>query len=135
MSEFKSQEKHIPYSQERVYGRLSDLKNMAAMKDQVPAAAGKVDITEDSIRFNVPEAGDIELRLAKAEPCSTIQFETVQSPLPFSLRMQIDKASDEACTMTLAIDMELNFMMAAMLKKTLSDAVNKMADTFAQIPY
>ncbi len=135
MSEFKSQEKQIPYSQERVYGRLSDLKNMAAMKDQVPAAAGKVDITEDSIRFNVPGAGDIELHLAKTEPCSLIQFETVQSPLPFSLRMQLDKVSDEACTMKLVIDMELNFMMAAMLSKTLNDAVNKMADTFARIPY
>ncbi len=135
MSEFKSQEKQIPYSQERVYGRLSDLKNMAAMKGQVPAAAGKVDITEDSIRFNVPGAGDIELHLAKTEPCSLIQFETVQSPLPFSLRMQLDKVSDEACTMKLVIDMELNFMMAAMLSKTLNDAVNKMADTFARIPY
>ncbi len=135
MSEFKSQEKQIPYSQERVYGRLSDLKNMAAMKDQVPAAAGKVDITEDSIRFNVPGAGDIELHLAKTEPCSLIQFETVQSPLPFSLRMQLDKVSDEACTMKLVIDMELNFMMAAMLSKTLNDAVDKMADTFARIPY
>ncbi len=135
MSEFKSQEKQIPYSQERVYGRLSDLKSMAAMKDQIPAGAGKVDITEDSIRFNIPQAGDIELRLTKAEPCSTLLFETVQSPLPFSLRLQLGKVTDEACTMTVVIDMELNFIMASMLSKPLNDAVDKMADTFARIPY
>ena len=135
MSEFKSNGKQIPYSQERVYSRLSDLKNMAAMKDQIPASAGQVDITEDSIRFNIPQAGDIELRLTKAEPCSTLLFETVQSPLPFSLRLQLGKVTDEACTMTVVIDMELNFIMASMLSKPLNGAVDKMADTFARIPY
>ena len=36
MVQFESTVKHIPYSQERVYNKLSDLSNLEAIKDRLP---------------------------------------------------------------------------------------------------
>ena len=36
MSNFESSVKVIPYSQERVYNKLSDLSNLEAVKDRLP---------------------------------------------------------------------------------------------------
>ena len=36
MANFESSVKVIPYSQERVYNKLSDLSNLDAIKDRVP---------------------------------------------------------------------------------------------------
>ena len=36
MANFESSVKVIPYSQERVYNKLSDLSNLEAIKDRLP---------------------------------------------------------------------------------------------------
>ena len=36
MTKFESPVKVIPFSQERVYGKLSDLSNLEAIKDRLP---------------------------------------------------------------------------------------------------
>lgn len=47
MSQFESSVKQIPFSQERVYAKLSDLSNLESMKDRIPQDKVK-DISFDS---------------------------------------------------------------------------------------
>ena len=47
MTKFESTVKVIPYSQERVYEKLSDLSNLEALKDRLPEDKVK-DISFDS---------------------------------------------------------------------------------------
>ena len=37
MSQYESSVKCIPFSQERVYSKIQDLKNLEALKDKLPA--------------------------------------------------------------------------------------------------
>ena len=39
MANFESSVKVIPYSQERVYAKLSDLSNLESVKDRLPAVS------------------------------------------------------------------------------------------------
>ena len=52
MTKFESTVKVIPYSQERVYEKLSDLSNLEALKDRLPEDKVK-DISFDSDTLSV----------------------------------------------------------------------------------
>ena len=53
MSNFESSVKVIPYSQERVYNKLSDLSNLEAVKDRLPKDKVQ-DLSFDSDTLSFP---------------------------------------------------------------------------------
>ena len=86
--QFESSVKLIPYSQDLVYAKLSDLTNLSVIKERIndpmfdTAVAGKVpqdkleqikervkDMTfdRDSITTNVPPMGELSLRIIERE--------------------------------------------------------------------
>lgn len=136
MTTFESDVKVIPYSQERVYTKLSDLKNLEAVKDRLPEDKVKdVTFDSDTLSFNVSAIGELTLKVIEREPSKCIKFETVNSPLPFNLWIQLVAATEEECKLKVTIGMELNPFMKAMIQKPLTEGLAKMVDMLAMIQY
>lgn len=136
MSKFESGIKQIPYSQEQVYNKLSDLTHLESVKDKIPEDKVKdISFDADSISFNVPPVGNLTLKIAEKEPHKCIKFVTTTSPVPFTLWIQIVPTSDEACKIKLTIEVDINPMMRMMIEKPLKDGLEKMADMIAAIQY
>ena len=58
MSNFESSVKVIPYSQERVYNKLSDLSNLEAVKDRLPKdKVQDLSFDLDTLSFSVSPIG------------------------------------------------------------------------------
>ena len=136
MTKFESTVKVIPYSQERVYEKLSDLSNLEALKDRLPEDKVK-DISSDSdtLSFSVAPVGQLTLKIVEREPSKCIKFETTNSPLPFNLWIQLVATTDEECKLKATIGMELNPFMKAMVQKPLQEGLEKMVDMLAMIQY
>ena len=136
MSQFESSVKQIPFSQERVYAKSSDLSNLESMKDRIPQDKVK-DISSDSdtLTFSVDPVGKITLQVIEREPFKCIKFETTQSPLPFNLWIQLVPDSEQGCKMKLTIRVDINPFMKAMVQKPLQEGIEKMADMLAMIQY
>ena len=83
MTKFESSVKVIPYSQERVYTKLSDLSNLDSVKDRVPQDKVKY-LSYDSatISFSVAPIGQITLKIVDREPSKCVKLEITTSPLP-----------------------------------------------------
>lgn len=136
MTKFESSVKVIPYSQERVYEKLSDLSNLESIKDRLPQDKVKdMSFDTDTLSFNVAPVGQLTLKIIEREPCGCIKFETTNSPLPFNLWIQIVASADEECKMKLTIGMELNPFMKGMVQKPLQEGLEKMVDMLAMIQY
>lgn len=136
MSKIESSVRVVPFSQERVYNKLSDLSNLESVKDKIPA--GKVQdmsFDRDTLTFNAPPVGEIALKIIEREPYKCIKFETIRSPMPFNLWIQIVPVSEEECKMRLTIGIDINPFMRGMIRKPLQDGLEKMADTLAMIRY
>lgn len=98
MSQFESSVKQIPFSQERVYAKLSDLSNLESMKDRIPQDKVKdISFDSDTLTFSVDPVGKITLQVIEREPFKCIKFETTQSPLPFNLWIQLVPDSEQGC--------------------------------------
>ena len=128
--------KIIPYSQERVYEKLSDLSNLEKIKDRLPEDKVKdISFDTDTLSFSVTPVGQLILKIVEREPCNYIKLETTNSPLPFSLVIQLMSTSEEECNIKIAISMEINPFMKAMVQKPLQEGLEKMVEMLSLINY
>ena len=90
MTKFESSVKQIPYPVEDVYRNISDLNNLERVRDRIPEdKLNSFSFDSDSVSVNVAPVGDLKLRIIEREENKCIKFETVQSPLPFNLWIQV----------------------------------------------
>lgn len=136
MTKFESSVKVIPYGQERVYNKLADLSNLEAIKDRLPEDKVKdISFDTDTLSFSVAPVGQLTLKIIEREPDKCIKFETVNSPLPFNMWIQIAPVAVEECKLKITIGMELNPFMKTMVQKPLQEGLEKMADMLSIINY
>lgn len=135
-TKFESSVREIPYPQQAVYNRLSDLTLSEQVRDQLPEDK-REDIIFDSetITMNVPPVGNISIRICDREEPKTIKYETVNSPLPFNLWIQLLPITAETCKMRLTIKADLNPFVRGMISKPLQAGLEKLADAIAAGQY
>lgn len=136
MTKFESSIKILPFSQELVFEKLSDLNNLEKVKDKLPEDKVKnLSFTSDSLSIEVPPAGNVTLQIVEKEPCKCIKFGTTTSPLPFNLWIQLLPVTESECKMKLTIGLEINSFMKAMVQKPLQEGVEKLAEMLSMISY
>ena len=149
MSTFESSIRQIPYPQQNIYEKLSDLSNLEKlkeryeqMKDTMPEEARKqaeaikdLQFDSDSMSVNVPPVGNIKLRIVNREEPKCIKFETEQSPIPFNFWIQLLPVTSTTCKMKLTIKAELNMFIKQMVKKPLQEGIEKIADVLQMVQY
>ena len=149
MTIFESSIRQIPFPQQNVYDKLSDLNNLQKlkeryelMKDNMPEEARKqaekikdLEFDQDSLSVNVPPVGSIKLRVVNREEPKCIKFETEQSPIPFNFWIQLLPVTSTSCKMKLTIKAELNMFIKQMVKKPLQEGIEKIADVLQMIQY
>lgn len=136
MAQFESSIKVIPYSQEQVYAKLSDMSNLESMKDQLPQHGVRdLSFDKDSLSFSASPLGKISLSIVERDPYKCIKFGSTNSPLPFTLWIQLVPVSEDECKMKLTTDVEVNAFVKGMIQKPLKEGLEQMADTLASIPY
>ena len=136
MSKFESSVKQIPYSQTAVYRSISDLSHLEKVRDRVPTDKVKEFVFDaDSVAVNVPPVGEIRLRIVNREEPKCVKFETVQSPMPFFLWVQMLPVTETSSKMKVTVEADIPLMLKAMVRGPLKDAVEKVADALASIRY
>ena len=136
MSKVESSVKQIPYSQTAVYRSISDLSHLEKVRDRVPTDKVKEFVFDaDSVAVNVPPVGEIRLRIVNREEPKCVKFETVQSPMPFFLWVQMLPVTETSSKMKVTVEADIPLMLKAMVSGPLKDAVEKVADALASIRY
>ena len=136
MANFESSVKVIPYSQERVYAKLSDLSNLESVKDRLPEdKVQDLSFDSDTLSFNVSPVGQITLQIVERDPCKCIKLATTNSPLTFNMWIQLVETAEEECKIKLTIGMDINPFMKAMVQKPLQDGLEKMVEMLSMIQY
>ncbi|MBR6276237.1 MAG: SRPBCC family protein [Prevotella sp.] len=135
-SKFESSIKQIPYPQQAVYNNISDLRNLEKVRDRVPEdKVSDFSFDEDSVSLNVPPVGELKLRICDREEPKCVKFETVQSPVPFNVWIQVLPVDENNSKMKVTVKAELNPFIKGMVEGPLQDGVEKIADALSQIHY
>jgi hypothetical protein len=136
MTEFTSDIKTIPYSQENIYKVLSDLSNLEHLKDKIPQdQVSDFSFDSDSCSFSVHPVGKIKFSVVDREPFQTIKFAADQSPIDVSLWIQLKGTGESETKMKLTVKAQLNPFLKPMIAKPLQNGINKIADILANVSY
>ena len=84
MAQFESGVKYVPYSQEQVFNKLSDLSNLESVRDKLADKVQGMEFDSDSLSFTV-QGISITLRIIEREPYKCVKFESEKSPVPMNL--------------------------------------------------
>lgn len=141
MAQYESSVKHVFYSQEQVYNKLSDLNNLASVRDRLDMIKDKLngeleDLTFDRDSLSMKVKGiSLTLRIIEREPMKCIKFEGDKSPIPLNLWIQILPVTNTEAKLKVTIRAEVNMFMKAMVAKPLQNGVEKLAEMLSMIPY
>ena len=136
MTKFSSSVRQIPYSQRAVYDNISDMQNLERIRHRVPEEKVK-DFTfdHDSVGLVMPQVGELKIRICDREEPKCVKFETVQSPIPFYLWIQVLPVDEMTSKMKVTIDAQIPFILKPMVEKPLMEGLEKLADALSMIPY
>lgn len=152
MAKYESQIKQVPFSQSAVYAKLSDLTNLAVIKERfddpnvqakIPAdkieevrnAVNQMEFTTDTVSAPAGPIGNIAVQIVDREPEKCVKFTSTNSPVSFKLWVQMLPTGDTSSKLKVTIDADLNFFMKQMVGSHLEKGVDKFADMLAMIPY
>ena len=136
MTKFSSSVHQIPYSQRAVYNSISDMQSLERIKDRVPEDKIKdFSFDHDSVGLNIQPVGELKIRICDREEPKCVKFETVQSPIPFYLWIQVLPVDDSTSKMKVTVDADIPFMLKPMVEGPLVEGLEKIADALSMIPY
>jgi len=141
MKRVESNVKHIPYPQESVYAKVSDLSNLRYLADKIPAEqkdqfkTENLVCTSDTVKCTISPIGEIEFKVVSREPYKCVKMETLRSPIKLTFWIQIVSTGESSCKIKLTADADVNMFMAKMVEKPLADAIEKLADMMAMFQY
>lgn len=127
MSKIESRIGVIKESEERIYSFLSDFNNF---RNLVPEDRVKNwESNADSCSFTVEGIGPIGLRILEKEPNKLIKITSDgKKPVPFNVWIQIKELAEKDSRIKITADVDVNPMMAAMIKGPLISFVNSLVD-------
>jgi len=135
-SKFESSVKQVPYPQQAVYDNISDLNNLEKVRDRVPEdKVNDFSFDQDTVSLNVAPVGELKLRICEREEPKCVKFETIESPVPFNVWVQVLPVDENNSKMKVTVKAELNPFIKSMIEKPLQEGVEQIAEALAQVHY
>jgi len=136
MADFTSEVKTIPHNDGKVYAMLSDMSNLQRVQDRIPQDKMKNFMFDaDTCSFTVDPVGYVEFRIIEREQNKTIKFSTTNSPIPLLMWIQLKQVAENETKMKMTVRAELNSFIKSILSKPLQEAIDKISEVIAHLPY
>jgi hypothetical protein len=136
MTEYTSDVKTVPFSQERVYTVLSNMSNLEKIKDKIPAdKISNFSFDNDSCSFSINPVGKVRFLIVEREFPQTIKLVADPSPVEITMWIQLKETQENETKLKLTVRADLNSFIKPLLSKPLQEGINKIADVLTAIPY
>lgn len=137
MTEFVSDIKIIPYSDEEVFRVLSDLRKLELVKERIPEnKISDFTFDQDSVSFRVDPIGKVTFIVVEREANKLVKFKSEKLPFDIFLWIQLAAKAEKDTRLRITVKAELNpFMKGGMVEKPIREVVDKISDALALLPY
>ena len=136
MADFTSEVKTIPHNDDRIFAMLSDMSNLERVKDRIPQDKIKnFTFDADTCSFAVEPVGAVTFQIVERIPNKTIKFSTVNSPFPLLMWIQLKQVAENDTKLKMTVRADLNPFIKPMVSKPLQEAMDKIAEIVANLPY
>lgn len=137
MSDYVSKVHIINASDEKIFKKLSDFKNLENFASALPDNAPVKDLKSETdwVSFNASMVGEIILRIVEREEFKTIKIVSEKSPIAMTGWIQLVKVDDNTTKIRLTLRADLPFMLRTMVGSKIEEGIDKAAEALTKIPY
>ncbi|GHV55911.1 polyketide cyclase [Bacteroidia bacterium] len=136
MTNFTSDIQIIPHNRQLVYDTLSNMENLAKVKERLPEDKFQDLIFDrDSCSFSVSMLGQLRIVVVDREAPETIRWAVEKAPVDANLLVQLIPVNENETRMQLTVEANLNPFLKPMLSKPLQEGINRVADILTVVPY
>jgi hypothetical protein len=136
MTEFTSEVKTILHNDADVFRVLSDLRKLEVVKDKIPEDKLKdFSFDQDSVSFRVDPVGKVTFLVLEREPNKLVKFKSDRLPFDIFLWIQLVSKAEKDTRLRMTVKADLNPFIRGMVEKPMKEAVDKISDMLAQLPY
>lgn len=115
---------HIYATPDRVFSLISDFSRINSAMLPQNDKIKDVEATADSCTFTIDKAGRFGMRIVEREPNNLLKIESVDSPLRFTMWIQLKEFHETETAFRVTFDADVNALMSVMLKKPLTEFVD-----------
>ena len=142
MENYKSDSVIIDHNIEVIYSKLSDPsvfkahidQNIDRLPDEAREHLDKVNFEEDGISIESP-MGAMKLSVSDSVAPTMVKYVAQSSPVPFGLTVNLEAIDEEHTKGVAEINIELPFMLKAMVGSKLEEGAKKLGEMIAKLPY
>ncbi|MDY9917753.1 hypothetical protein PSM36_3361 [Proteiniphilum saccharofermentans] len=136
MTEFTSEVRTIPHNDADVFRVLSDFRKLELVKDKIPEDKLKDFLfDQDSVSFRVDPVGKVTFHVLEREPNKLVKFKSDRLPFDLFLWIQLVSKAEKDTRLRMTVKADLNPFIRGMVEKPMKEAVDKISDILAQLPY
>lgn len=136
MTEFVSDVKTISHSDAEVFRVLSDMSKLELVKDRIPEDKIKeFTFDADSVSFKVDPIGQVKFLVVEREPNKLVKFKSENLPFEVFLWIQLVSKQEKETKMRMTVRADINPFMKGMVAKPMKEAVEKISNMIAELPY
>ncbi|SFK85889.1 hypothetical protein SAMN05216357_10748 [Porphyromonadaceae bacterium KH3CP3RA] len=136
MTEFISEVKTIPHNDADVFRVLSDFRKLEVVKDKIPEDKLKdFSFDQDSVSFRVDPVGKVIFQVLEREPNKLVKFKSDKLPFDIFLWIQLVSKAEKDTRLRMTVKADLNPFIRGMVEKPMKEAVDKISDMLAELPY
>jgi carbon monoxide dehydrogenase subunit G len=136
MTDFTSDIKTVPHNRQVVYDALSNMENLAKIKDRISDDKLKdVSFERDSCSFTLQPLGQLRVVVTDREELQTIKWTVEKAPVDANLQIELLPENENETKIRLTVSADLNPFIKPMVSKPLQEGINRIADMLTLIPY
>lgn len=142
METYKSDKVTINHNINLIYSKLSDPSifkaqidnNMDRLPDEAREHLKSVKFEEDGISVESP-MGMLKLSVSESQEPTMVKYTAQSSPVPFGVTINLESVDENTTQAVTELNIELPFMLKAMVGGKLSEGAQKMGELIAKLPY
>lgn len=142
METYRSEKNVIDFNIEVIYSKLSDPRVFKAHIDRnidrLPQEArehlDKVKFEDDGISVESP-MGALKLSVSESVEPTMVKYTAQSSPVPFGVTVNLEPIDDTHTKAVTELNIDIPFMLKAVVGGKLSEGALKMGEMIAKLPY
>lgn len=120
-----------------IFGMISSPAKLALVVEKYAdkLKSANLKISEDEITFDVPMMGNVQLKRTEILAPNRVKYETVKSPVPFSLILSLAEHEGGHTLGTIAVEANIPSFLSGTVKGKIEPALEKLADLLEMVDF
>lgn len=118
---------------EKVYAKVSDLKNIEEVKDKLGVGSLEIEIeNSDVCHIQVPMMGKLLCRIVERTEPKEVKLQIESGSVPATIWVQLVSIDSASCKLRITLRAEVNPMIKMMIQKPIEQALGRLTDMLGQ---